>query len=113
MPHLSKRGRLMLETSLVFWHDVTNNSLTRHKSNNLSGSEFDQFPPILLRYMDQNAPILSCLWFEAPRLFELLSAAGTVVFKMTNILTSRQIHRENSLSEQNSQLQLEGSLELK
>ena len=39
LSHLLERGYLRQNTNLVIWHDVINNSLTKHQSNSYTGFE--------------------------------------------------------------------------
>ena len=77
LSHLLERGYLRQKTNLVIWHDVINNSLTKHKSNSYTGLKGSQFASISLTYKEQIAAIVYCQRFGAAE--ETTSAEKTAI----------------------------------
>ena len=113
LSHLLQRWYLRQKTNLAIWHDVINNSLTKHKSNSYTGLEGSQLASILLTYKERIAAIVYCQRFGAPQIFEALRSTNIVVIRVTKNLISRRRQQDNLLLHQYLQLNQEGSLEIR
>ena len=113
LSHLLERGYLRQKSNLLIWHDVINNSLTKHKSNSYTGLEGSQLASILLKYKERITAIVYCQRFGAPQIFEALRSKNIEVIIVTKNLISRRRQQDNLLLHQYLQLHQEGSLEIR
>ena len=113
LSHLLERGYLRQKTNLVIWHDVINNSLTKHKSNAYTGLEASQLATILLIYKERIAAIVYCQRSGAHQIFEALRSTTIVVIRVTKNLIWRRRQQDNLLLHQYLQLHQKGLLDIR
>lgn len=87
---LLENGSLKTKSNLVIWHDVLNNSLTSHKSNNFSPASPHELVRILSKYRSRIAALVYCQRLNAPYIFNILRSSNFIVIRVNKNLTSRR-----------------------
>ena len=83
------RGKLGKKNQIVIWHDVLNNSVTPHSSNN--GQPLTTGGLITrLKSLKNLAAVVYCSRYLAPDIYEDLRRAGLVVISVTRNLISKR-----------------------
>ena len=107
LPFLLERGSLKNRSKLVLWHDLLNNSVTSHKSNNFTPLTIEQLIKQLLCYKERISAIVYCYYFEP------LKQAGFLVIRVTKNLISPRKQQSQKLISQYSEIHPPTVLELK
>ena len=87
---LLKRGQLRDRSDLVCWHDVTNNSITEHKSNGSKVLTVEQLLQILKRHSHKFAAIIYCQRFSTPNILEELRTLNILIIDVKKKLLSKR-----------------------
>ena len=75
---------------LVIWHDILNNSLTPHKSNNNTALTPKELATELLKYKSRITALVYCERIGAPHAFDDLRDQDFIVIRVTENLLSRR-----------------------
>ena len=113
LPFLLERGSLKNRSKLVLWHDLLNNSVTSHKSNNFIPLTIEQLIKQLLCYKERISAIVYCYRFGAPNYFEPFKQAGFLVIRVTRNSISPRKQQSQKLISQYSEIHPPTVLELK
>ena len=62
---------------IVIWHDVLNNSISRHDSNNFQALTVPQLIDVLKGLQDQLSALVYCQRFRTPYIFDALNVLKT------------------------------------
>ena len=109
---LLRNGKLGSYKRLVFWHDLINNSVTKHPSN--CYKPFST-PEVIdcLKNIEQLAAIVYCRRVAAPDIYDDLKKAGFLVISVTRNIISKRKRADSYLRKRYLQLHQEPNLELK
>lgn len=73
---------------IVIWHDVINNSLSKHKNNNKNPLTIDQLVPILREYRHRIRAIVYCQRENTPYVFSELKTTGILIINILTVIVS-------------------------
>ena len=116
---LSKRAQTFLDGELahrndiIIWHDLINNSISKHNSNNDTALTEFELRNILLYYKSKIAAIVYCQRVETPNIYDLLCSTGILILSVTGDLISKRKQKDTRLFRQYFQIHQETDLELK
>lgn len=102
-------GKLRRVSGLVIWHDVLNNSVTSHPSNNYQPLSPDQLVEVLKKHRHRISALVYCKRFGAPSFEFKLREAGVLVIDVKRHLLSKR--RRVTVSEDIQQVHPPVSLE--
>ena len=88
LDHLLERGYLKNQSNLVLWHDLLNNSLTKHHTNNDTAIEPSDLANLLVKYKPRIAALVYCQRDGAPYAFDELRDEDFVIIRVTKNLIS-------------------------
>ena len=93
LPRLLNAGILKGKKDLVIWHDILNNSVSKHRTNNYTPLSIDGLIEILKKYRSRNAAVVYCKRLFAPELGNHLREAGLLVINVKKHLLSKRNFR--------------------
>ena len=67
----------MKKNDVVFWHDVLNNSISRHDSNNFQALSVSQLIDELNAIQDKLCALVCCQRYRTPYIFDALNELET------------------------------------
>ena len=79
---------------LVIWHDVVNNSLSRHRSNNNKPLTPSQLISVLENYQERIEAIVYCPREGTPDIYDLLKRSTLVTIHLVKGIVSRRKHKK-------------------
>ena len=65
------------KNNVVIWHDVINNSISRHDSNNFNALSVPDLIDVLISLQDKLSSLVSCHRFRTPYIFDALNVLET------------------------------------
>ena len=78
-------------TEIVIWHDVLNNSLSKHKSNNFRALSVSELLEILKPLGNKLRALVNCHRIRTPDIFDVLKTQNFPVFKIeTDFFSTRK-----------------------
>ena len=102
---------------IVIWHDVLNNSISRHDSNNFQASTVSQLIDVLKGLHDKLSALVYCQRFRTPYIFDALNVLKTdqniEVFSIVKDFISSKKQKDPELLKQYKALHQSPELELK
>ena len=101
------------EKRLVIWHDVVNNSLSRHRSNNNKPFTPSQLIAELEEYQERIEAIVYCPREGTPDIYDQLKRSTPVTFHIVKDIVSKRKEEEPSLLKEYRALHQRPALELK
>ena len=97
---------------LVIWHDVVNNSLSRHRSNNKPLTP-SQLISVLENYQERIEAIVYCPRDGTPDIYDQLKRSTLVTIHLVKDIVSRRKQKDPSLLKEYRALHQRPALELK
>ena len=82
---------------LVIWHDVVNNSLSRHRSNNNKPLTPSQLIAVLKEYQERIEAIVYCPRDGTPDIYDQLKRSTLVTIHIVKDLVSKRKQKDPSL----------------
>ena len=110
---LLDHGILKNTKQLVIWHDILNNSLTPHKSNNNTALTPKELATELLKYKSRITALVYCERIGAPHAFDDLRDQDFIGIRVTENLLSRRKQIDIPLLYEYSRLYTVADIELK
>ena len=104
---------LLNRTDIVIWHDAVNNSISRHRSNNVNALTPNQLKKILLNYKRNIYAIVYCKRVGTEDIYSKLKESGILVINIVTDLISRRKQNLTELGQKYLELHQDPSLELK
>ena len=104
---------LLNRTDIVIWHDAVNNSISRHRSNNLNALTPNQLKKVLLNYKRNIYAIVYCKRVGTEDIYSKLKESGILVINIVTDLISRRKQNLTELGQKYLELHQDPSLELK
>ena len=102
---------------IVIWHDVLNNSISRHDSNNFQALTVSQLIDVLKGLHDKLSALVYCQRFRTPYIFDALNVLKTdqniEVFSIVKDFISSKKQKDPELLKQYKALHQSPELELK
>ena len=98
---------------LVFWHDVINNPINKHCSNNNRSLSTDQLKSLLLRYKENITAIVYCRRNGTNNIEKVLKKTGILVLNIVGDFISKRKAKDQILIEKYKELHQPPYLELK
>ena len=98
---------------LVIWHDVVNNSLSRHRSNNNKPLTPSQLIEVLEKYQERIEAIVYCPREGTPDIYNQLKRSTLVTIHLVKDIVSRRKQKDLSLLKEYRALHQRPALELK
>ena len=90
LENLLDSGYLRHRTDLVIWHDLINNTLSQHRSNNYNACSVEQLLGILSRYKHRIAAIVYIQRERTPYVFRQLCLSGILILPVEKLLSPRK-----------------------
>lgn len=88
------RGELAQEKDIVIWHDLLNNSISKHSSNNFRAQSITDLKITLARYKDQISAVVVCQrkyrGVTTPNLYKPLKETGILTLGVLRDLISNR-----------------------
>ena len=76
---------------MIFWHDIINNSISKHRSNNHRAISVEKLLQILRDFSHRNKAVVYCRRDGAPDFFrKLLESKITILDVKSNLLSNRK-----------------------
>ena len=98
---------------LVIWHDVVNNSLSRHRSNTDKPLTPSQLFAVLEKYQERLEAIVYCPRERTPDIYNKLKRSSLVTIHIVKDIVSRRKQKDPSLLKEYRALHQKPALELK
>ena len=98
---------------LVIWHDVVNNSLSRHRSNNNKPLTPSQLIEALEKYQERIEAIVYCPREGTPDIYNQLKRSTLVTIHLVKDIVSKRKQKDLSLLKEYRALHQRPALELK
>ena len=98
---------------LVIWHDVVNNSLSRHRSNNNKPLTPSQLIEVLEKYQERIEAIVYCPREGTPDIYNQLKRSTLVTIHLVKDIVSKRKQKDLSLLKEYRALHQRPALELK
>ena len=98
---------------LVIWHDVVNNSISRHRSNNNKPLTPSQLIAVLEEYQDRIEAIVYCPREGTPDIYDQLTRSTQVTIHIVKDIVSKRKQKDPSLLKEYRALDQKPALELK
>ena len=98
---------------LVIWHDVVNNSLSRHRSNNNKPLTPSQLIEVLEKYQERIEAIVYCPREGTPDIYNQLKRSALVTIHLVKDIVSKRKQKDLSLLKEYRALHQRPALELK
>ena len=98
---------------LFIWHDVVNNSLSRHRSNNNKLLTPSQLIAVLEEYQERIEAIVYCPREGTPDIYEQLKRSTLVTIHVVKEIVSRRKQKDPSFLKEYTALHQKTALELK
>ena len=106
-------GELAHRNDIIICHDLINNSISKHNSNNDTALTEFELRNILLYYKSKIAAIVYCQRVETPKIYDLLCSTGILNLSVTGDLISKRKQKDTRFLRQYFQIHQETDLELK
>ena len=87
LDNLLSTGCLRHRADIVIWHDLINNTLSSHRSNNYNACSVQQFLHILVRHRYQIAAIVYIQREKTPYVFQQLCSSGSLILPVEKLLS--------------------------
>ena len=87
---LSNSPKCMIEKNFIIWHDVINNSLSKHRSNNDNPLTPESLIKILKEYKNKISAIIYVHRQNTPNIYGRLVETGILTIKLTKHLKSKR-----------------------
>ena len=88
------------QTEIVIWHDVLNNSLSEHKSNNFRALSVSELLEILKSLENKLRALVYCHRIRTPNISDVLRTQNVFVFRIeTDFFSTRKQHDPQILNE--------------
>ena len=97
---------------LVIWHDVVNNSLSRHRSNNNKPLTPSQLIAVHEEYQERNEAIVYCPREETPDIYDQLKRSTLFTIHIVKDVVSKRKQKDPSLLKEYRALHQKPALEL-
>ena len=101
---------LLNGTDIVIWHGAVNNSISRHRSNNLNALSPNQLKKILLNYKGNIYAIVYCKRVGTEDIYSKLKESGILVINIVTDLISRRKQNLTELMQKYLELHQDPSL---
>ena len=98
---------------LVIWHDVVNNSLSRHRSNNNKPLTPSQLIEVLEKYQERIEAIVYCPREGTPDIYNQLKRSTLVTIHLVKDIVSKRKQKDLSLLKEYRAIHQRSALELK
>ena len=98
---------------IIIWHDVLNNSISPHRTNNYTPCRLDELLVYLQSKRRQISGIVYCRRTGTPDIFEDLRKTEIIVIKTTGSLISRRKRQNPAVLREYLQVHQSSELELK
>ncbi len=90
LDNLFQCGSLKKENGVVLWHDVINNSINKHRSNNYRPLGVTELVGVLMRNKQKLSCIIHSQRDGTPNIFEDLKSTGILVLDTKKFLSTRK-----------------------
>ena len=87
---LSNSSKCMIEKNFIIWHDVINNSLSKHRSNNDNPLTPESLIKILKEYKNKISAIIYVHRQNTPNIYGRLVETGILTINVTKHLISKR-----------------------
>ena len=94
------KGKLKEVSNIVIWHDVINNSISKHRSNNNTALDVSKLLQILLQFKNRIKCIIYTRRCGTPDIFEALVTTGILVLHTERHLSSKRNLRKPDYKEE-------------
>ena len=111
--NLLQKGRLSRNDNLILWHDLVNNTITKHWRTNIPEETPVNFVRTLKKIKYKVSAIVYCRRFGAPDIYTLLKTTGIVIISVRKNFLSKRKQASPLIQRQYSQLHQDSILELK
>ena len=98
---------------LFLWHDVVNNSSSRHSSNNYKLLTASQLIAVVEEYQERIEAIVYCPREETPHIYNQLNRSTLVIIHIVKDIVSKRKEKDPSLLKELRALHQRPALELK
>ena len=98
---------------LVIWHDVVNNSLSRHRSNNIKPLTPSQLKAVLEEYQERIEAIVYCPREGTPDIYGQLKRSTLVTIHIVKDIVSSRKQKDLSFLKEYTALHQKSAVELK
>ena len=92
---LLQKVNLSKRKDLVVWHDLTNNTISHHRSNNYQPCSVPELTPFLRTNKDRFSAIVYCRRIGSEDIFQELLKSELLVLSVTKHLISRERGRRS------------------
>ena len=99
LQYLLQKGTLSKKFNIVIWHDIINNTLTKHPSKNNRASRIDKLLSLIEQFKPRLAAIVYTARSSAPNILEQLRNSQVVTIDIRNRLLSTRKRRDISIVE--------------
>ena len=100
MQKLLVKGNLKEVSNIVIWHDVINNSISKHRSNNNTALDVNKLLQILLQFKNGIKCIIYTRRCGTQDIFEALVTTGILVLHTKRLLSSKRNLRKPEYKEE-------------
>ena len=90
LDNLLGTGCLRHQPDIVIWHDLINNTLSSHRSNNYNACSVQQLMHILARHRHRIAAIVYIQREKTPYVFRQLCSSGTLILPVEKLLSPKK-----------------------
>ena len=88
------------KTEIIFWHDVLNNSLSKHESNNFQALSVSELPEIFKCLENKLRPLVYCHRIRTPDISDLIKTQSITLFRIeTDFFSTRKQNYPTILNE--------------
>ena len=94
------KGKLKEVSNIVIWHDVINNSISKHRSNNNTAFDVNKLLQILLQFKNRIKCIICTRRCGTQDIFEALVTTGILVSHTERHLSSKRNLRKPDYKEE-------------
>ena len=95
---LSNSPKFMMERNFIIWHDVINNSLSKHRSNNDNPLTPESLNEILKEHKNQISAIIYVHRQKKPNIYGRLVETGIIIIHVTkHLIPKRKTNNEESI----------------
>ena len=110
---LSNSPKRMIEKNFIIWHDVINNSLSKHRSNNDNPLTPESLIKILEEYKNKISAIIYVHRQNTPNIYGRLVETGILTINVTKHLISKRKANNKELIRKHKLIHPPAFLELK
>ena len=101
------------QSEIVIWHDVINNSLSKHKSNRKKPLKVPELLKVLEDLQDKVSALVYCHRYRTPDIFDILSQQSIPVLSIVRDFTSDRKQKDPEYLHQLKVIHQSADIELK